>query len=249
VEGLAHAPSEGGALGKLIRMRRTIRDWKNCNIEGKPIRAAELSSRLAKVAAYRQTICEVEAGDYLLRKINKDEDARCGSAHLRRIALENADGASQDFGLTGVNPQSWGSFPLGNLVPWPCTQAAGPSRRSPETAQDDAAAAATRGEHGCEGAGRRHGFGRRGAARPAQGTEAAGNCAGRAHSRTGIAEPAHLRRFHHDGSDWDPGVFRSGSLKRGAGGGAVFVAADLSAADLTAAQFGSNSFLFHLPKH
>jgi hypothetical protein len=113
VEGLAHAPSEGGALGKLIRMRRTIRDWKNCNIEGKPIRAAELSSRLAKVAAYRQTICEVEASDYLLRNINKDEDARGGSAHLRCIALENAEGGSARLRPDRRQPAKLGLVPPG----------------------------------------------------------------------------------------------------------------------------------------
>jgi hypothetical protein len=74
-----------------VRMRRTIGGWKNCDINGRAIRAVELSSRLTKVAAYRQTICEVQASDYLLRKINNEEDPLLvGARRAREHLLESA---------------------------------------------------------------------------------------------------------------------------------------------------------------
>jgi hypothetical protein len=83
-------PFESESEDNGLRMRRTIGGWKNRDINGRPIRAIELSSRLTKVAAYRQTICEVEARDYLLRKINDEEDPLLTGARRARERLLEA---------------------------------------------------------------------------------------------------------------------------------------------------------------
>jgi hypothetical protein len=52
------------------RIRQCIGGWCNTDISGRPLRLDTLSTKLTKVAAYRRTICTVEARDYLLRRIN-----------------------------------------------------------------------------------------------------------------------------------------------------------------------------------
>lgn len=55
------------------RLRRTLDGWHNASLGGQPLRQRELNGRLTRTAAYRATICDVGALDYLLAKIN-DED-------------------------------------------------------------------------------------------------------------------------------------------------------------------------------
>lgn len=52
------------------RARHVIGRWSDCDVKGEPLSLSSLSTRLTKVAAYRQTLCRVEAEDYLLRRIN-----------------------------------------------------------------------------------------------------------------------------------------------------------------------------------
>jgi hypothetical protein len=52
------------------RVRKCIDGWRNVDIRGNPLRMDGLSTRLTKVASYRRTICDIEAKDYLLRRVN-----------------------------------------------------------------------------------------------------------------------------------------------------------------------------------
>ncbi|HEY8381183.1 MAG TPA: hypothetical protein VIL09_03430 [Microvirga sp.] len=64
----------GVGEGHGARMRRTRAPWRNTNIAGQTLTQAALSTRLTKVAAYRQTLCGVEADAYLRRKLLGEED-------------------------------------------------------------------------------------------------------------------------------------------------------------------------------
>jgi hypothetical protein len=52
------------------RSRTAVGGWRNTDANGVPLKINSLSTRLTKVAGYRRTICNVEAQDYLLRRIN-----------------------------------------------------------------------------------------------------------------------------------------------------------------------------------
>jgi len=52
------------------RYRLLVTPWSNRDAKGDLLSISSLSSRLTKVAAYRQTLCSVAASDYLLRRIN-----------------------------------------------------------------------------------------------------------------------------------------------------------------------------------
>lgn len=65
--------------------RRTIGPWQSTNILGDPLIQHRLSSALTKVAGYRQTMCKVEAEDYLFRLLNAELD---GAISLAQSALD-----------------------------------------------------------------------------------------------------------------------------------------------------------------
>ena len=65
--------------------RRTIGPWRSTNILGEPLIQHRLSSALTKVAGYRQTMCKVEAEDYLFRLLNAELD---GAISLAQSALD-----------------------------------------------------------------------------------------------------------------------------------------------------------------
>ena len=69
------------------RTRKTIDGWRNTNIRGEPLRASDLTTRLTQVANYRGTICAVRAGDYLLRRINGEEEPVLQAATAARSAM------------------------------------------------------------------------------------------------------------------------------------------------------------------
>ena len=73
--------------GQAARSRKTIDGWRKVNIEGVPLRVDTLSSRLTQVGAYRQTICSVKAGDYLLRRINGIDEPVVARAREARKAM------------------------------------------------------------------------------------------------------------------------------------------------------------------
>ena len=69
------------------RLRRTIEKWRNADVLGRPLLQAALSTRLTKVAAYRQTLCKVDAAAYLLRKLRGEDDPAILEAMKARTAL------------------------------------------------------------------------------------------------------------------------------------------------------------------
>ncbi|MBM6595331.1 restriction endonuclease [Microvirga pudoricolor] len=64
----------GGETGAGFRMRQTLGPWRNTDLQGRPLRIDGLSTRLTKVAAYRQTLCGIEDPNYLLMKLKGEED-------------------------------------------------------------------------------------------------------------------------------------------------------------------------------
>jgi len=52
------------------RLRRTVDGWHDASVQGQTFHMNMLSGRLTKSASYQMTICNVEAFDYLLQKIN-----------------------------------------------------------------------------------------------------------------------------------------------------------------------------------
>lgn len=69
------------------RMRRMIGGWRSTNIQGKPLRMADLTTRLTQVANYRGTICAVRAAEYLVRKINAEDEPIVAAATSARQAM------------------------------------------------------------------------------------------------------------------------------------------------------------------
>jgi hypothetical protein len=74
-----HAPNE---KPHGVRFRRTIGRWRNTDANGRPLPVKALSTKLTKVAAYRQTLCSIEpeAADYLRRKLAGEEEPTVSAA-------------------------------------------------------------------------------------------------------------------------------------------------------------------------
>jgi hypothetical protein len=70
--------------GRGARARRVIGRWRDTDVEGVVLSLSSLSTRLTKVAAYRQTICRIEAADYLLRRISCQDDPVAVNAKVAR---------------------------------------------------------------------------------------------------------------------------------------------------------------------
>lgn len=69
------------------RSRKMIDKWRNTNLVGAPLRMTDLTTRLTQVANYRGTICAVRASDYLLRKINGEEEPIFRAAATARTTM------------------------------------------------------------------------------------------------------------------------------------------------------------------
>lgn len=69
------------------RARRVIGAWRDTDLAGLSLRLETLSTRLTKVAAYRQTLCRVEMQDYLLRRINAVVEPSVAEAQAARARL------------------------------------------------------------------------------------------------------------------------------------------------------------------
>jgi hypothetical protein len=72
------------------RIRKTIDGWHHRDRFGRDLRVRALSSRLTKTAAFRATICQIEAREYLLRRINGDEDPLVSALLAAQIHLRSA---------------------------------------------------------------------------------------------------------------------------------------------------------------
>ena len=80
------APSD--AIGS--RYRRVLGGWSSQNIKGEPLVLNDISSRLTKTGAYRQTLCTVQAEDYAIRLINGEESPAICEARQARQDFESA---------------------------------------------------------------------------------------------------------------------------------------------------------------
>lgn len=70
-----------------VWMRKCIGEWRNTDICSVPLRMGVLSTRLTRVAAYRRTICAVEAREYLVRRVNGASEPLLIKATAAREAL------------------------------------------------------------------------------------------------------------------------------------------------------------------
>lgn len=77
------APTE--ATGS--RYRRVIGSWQSNDRFGKPLLLSDISSKLTKTGAYRQTICKLDAQDYALRLINGELDPAVARVEAARAAF------------------------------------------------------------------------------------------------------------------------------------------------------------------
>lgn len=68
------------------RARPLVAPWSNLDAHGQVLTINSLSTRLTQVASYRQTLCKVEAFDYLVRRINGEAEPAVASA---RQAIED----------------------------------------------------------------------------------------------------------------------------------------------------------------
>ena len=85
------------------RIRKCIGGWRNTDINGKELKTITLSTKLTQLAAYRRTICSVEQGDYLLRRINGVEEPIVAEANKARAALI-------DVTATAIATLHWADF-------------------------------------------------------------------------------------------------------------------------------------------
>lgn len=69
------------------RTRATVDGWHKTDINNRPLRVGDLSSRLTKVVNFRGTICSVKDEAYLLRRINGIEEPIVSTALQARAAM------------------------------------------------------------------------------------------------------------------------------------------------------------------
>lgn len=77
----------GPSEGRGTRLRRTIQPWRNTDLTGAVLLKDNLSTRLTKVAGYRQTLCAIEAEDYLRRRLIGEQDPVVTDALQARTAM------------------------------------------------------------------------------------------------------------------------------------------------------------------
>lgn len=80
----------GNAGSERTATRPTKGPWRSADVHGRPLRTHDLSSRLTQLAAFRGTICSVSAADYLVRRINGQEEPIVAAARIARDGLAEA---------------------------------------------------------------------------------------------------------------------------------------------------------------
>lgn len=93
VGGLLHWARPTGPVEVLddrSHRRATVDGWHHTSIGGSALSADRLSGRLLKVQMFRGTICEVQAADYLLRKLNDQLSPEVAAAEEAERALVSA---------------------------------------------------------------------------------------------------------------------------------------------------------------
>jgi hypothetical protein len=76
--------------GRGARVRKVIGSWRDTDLAGNTLAINSLSTRLTKVAAYRQTLCKVGAEDYLIQRLNAEEPLALARARNARAELIGA---------------------------------------------------------------------------------------------------------------------------------------------------------------
>ncbi len=87
------------------RTRKIIGGWKNADVHGEPLKTVDLSTALTSVANYRQTICGVRVRDYLLRRINGQDEPLILAANKARAAMVETLAQA-------IQALSWSAFEL-----------------------------------------------------------------------------------------------------------------------------------------
>lgn len=100
---ITHMGGDGKRHGSCHRP--VIGAWRNTDINGQPLVIAKLSSKLTQLASYRRTICGVAASDYLLRKINGEDEPSVAAA---RRALGDVISTSEEL----IKQLHWADFEL-----------------------------------------------------------------------------------------------------------------------------------------
>ena len=85
------APAEAApgplADGAPTAFRRTLAPWQSCDITGRPLQQADLSTKLTRLAGYRRSLCTVEHADYALRRINGETEPGVVLVEQQRAGL------------------------------------------------------------------------------------------------------------------------------------------------------------------
>ena len=87
VRNTSHCHDEGDCS------RSVVGGWRNSDLLGRQLLMDGLSSKLTQLAAYRRTICNVGESDYLLRRINAEEEPTVVAAREARATLVDASAA------------------------------------------------------------------------------------------------------------------------------------------------------------
>lgn len=77
----------GPSEGRGTRLRRLLEPWRNTDLTGAVLLKDNLSTRLTKVAGYRQTLCAIEAEGYLRRRLIGEPDPVVSQALEARAAI------------------------------------------------------------------------------------------------------------------------------------------------------------------
>lgn len=80
---------EPTAAGRLPRRRKTIGPWRSADVNGAPLLARALSTRLTSISRYQGTLCAVREQRYLLDRINGQEEPLIAEAEALRTALHD----------------------------------------------------------------------------------------------------------------------------------------------------------------
>jgi hypothetical protein len=71
-------------------LRRTRAPWSGTSISGRALRMVSLSGRLTKTEGYRGTSCDIEEGDYVIRRINDEQRPEIAKTVELLAAIESA---------------------------------------------------------------------------------------------------------------------------------------------------------------
>lgn len=77
----------GPSEGRGTRLRQVLEPWRNTDLNGAILLKDNLSTRLTKVAGYRQTLCAIEAEGYLRQRLIGEQDPMVADALEARAAM------------------------------------------------------------------------------------------------------------------------------------------------------------------